>query len=56
MPNTREKLIELLEQQDDGCVKGKLCSECDWENLYKCYLYAKADHLLANGVRLEEKQ
>ena len=48
--NTREKLIELLEQQDDVCVKGKLCSECDYENLYKCYTYTKADHLIANGV------
>ena len=54
MPNTREKLIELLEQQDDVCVKGKSCSECDYENLYKCYLYAKADHLIANGATVQE--
>ena len=53
MPNTREKLIELLEQQDDVCVKGKLCSECDYENLYKCYTYTKADHLIANGVTVQ---
>ena len=54
MPNTREKLIELLEQQDDVCVKGKLCSECDYENLYKCYTYTKADHLIANGVTVQK--
>ena len=52
MPNTREKLIELLEQQDDVCVKGKSCSECDYETVYKCYIYAKADHLIANGVTI----
>ena len=51
---TKEKLIELLEQHDDVCVKGNLCSKCDYEDLYKCYTYAKADHLIANGVTVQK--
>ena len=56
MPNTREKLIELLLLGaettpcafDDVDCKGKKCSICERE--------AIADNLIANGVRLEEKQ
>ena len=42
MPNTREKLIELIQSAVDGCATY-------WAGLI-------ADHLIANGVRLEEKQ
>ena len=44
MPNTREKLIELLEDTRNNAA---------WHH----WGYEEsADHLIANGVRLEEKQ
>lgn len=55
MPNTREKLIELIRLGaeatpcafDDVDCKGKKCSICERE--------AIADHLIANGVTLDNQ-
>ena len=57
MPNTREKLIELLrgatetleEQKERWILGGKVGEK---PGIFSCF----ADHLIANGVRLEEKQ
>ena len=54
MPNTREKLIELL--GGDMC-KGCYCEDCEHENNEKaCIEHIKArmaDHLIANGVTIQ---
>ena len=55
MPNTKEKLIELL--GGDMC-KGCYCEDCEHENDEKaCIEHIKAmmaDHLIANGVTVQE--
>ena len=56
MPNTREKLIELM--KDVPC-HAKTCLDCEFFNTDGCGSRQReilADHLIANGVRLEEKQ
>ena len=51
MANTREKLIELVGQvQDCGCDVTDVVEMIHVEN------DVLVDHLIANGVRLEEKQ
>ena len=52
MPNTREKLIELIKRIDGVCPKEGDCKECEFCNLDECYFPAKADYLLANGVTI----
>lgn len=53
----KEKLIELL--GEDTCHRDD-CYDCDYDgDREACIEYLKnsmADHLLANGVRLESKQ
>ena len=55
MPNTREKLIELLGA--DVC-KHDCCGDCEYgENPDACIAFLKermADHLIANGVTVQE--
>ena len=47
MPNTREKLIELLKQGADNTP----CSENCWDKkCVDCIRETTADHLIANGV------
>lgn len=52
MPNTREKLIELLEQINGCCPKEDDCYHCKYEALDDCSVYAKADFFIANGVTI----
>ena len=56
MPNTREKLIELLGA--DTCTENDCCDDCVYhENEEACVQYLKAkmaDHLIANGVTVQE--
>lgn len=46
----KEKLVELLMQLEDN-----LCDDCGRDPV-GCAVVAIADHLIANGVRLETKQ
>lgn len=47
MPDVREKLVELLMQQEDN-----LCDDCGREPV-GCAVVAIADHLIANGVTIQ---
>jgi hypothetical protein len=56
----REKLIELLDSADLGCIKAQ-CYNCDHYNSpWKagkqplCREYRVADHLIANGVTIQK--
>ena len=52
MPNTREKLVELLIEADDYgediCRKG--CKICRHSNDVDCGYHVQADYLIAHGV------
>lgn len=48
MDNAREKLVELLMQVEDN-----MCDDCGREPV-GCAVVAIADHLLANGVTVQE--
>ena len=58
MPNTREKLIELL---DVACTIANnkcgatACDDCDGRGKNGCTLYYVADHLIANGVTVQNR-
>ena len=59
MPNTREKLIELLykaeEQADKRCDFAENCEQCPANNRENnCLDWLKADCLIANGVTIQE--
>lgn len=47
MPDVREKLVELLMQNEDN-----LCDDCGREPV-GCAVVAIADHLIANGVTIQ---
>lgn len=52
----REKLVELVHDGEQQCSK-ILCKGCEhFVQLAKCKANIITDHLIANGVRLEEKQ
>lgn len=53
MPNTREKLIELFEQEYNRC-EDTLCSDCKYDADKDCGLHALVDHLIANGVTIQK--
>ena len=46
----RDKLVELLLEVDSVCDVGD-CSECSME---ACFIYRAADHLIANGVTVQQ--
>ena len=54
MPNTREKLVELLIEADeygeDICLKG--CKICSHSNNVDCGYHVQADYLIAKGVTI----
>lgn len=52
----KEKLVELLSAIDGVCPKDASCYDCEYKDRVHCAIPAKADFLIANGVRLEEKQ
>ena len=52
----REKLIELLGNKSCASLGIDGCDVCKYRYETDCYACAFADHLIANGVRLEEKQ
>ena len=59
MPNTREKLIELLyeaeEQADKRCDGYENCDKCPANNKnVACYGWLKADWLISNGVTVQQ--
>ena len=49
--DVREKLVELLLQEDDLCERGE-CENCFANG--SCYYYRVADRLIANGVTVQE--
>ena len=51
MPNTREKLIELVVDRDMECNYMD-CKKCDYFKVKHCKASMIADHLIANGVTL----
>ena len=54
MDNTREKLIELIQDGTHQCSK-ILCKECEhFAKLEKCKANIIADHLIANGVTVQK--
>ena len=54
MDNIREKLVELLNEADDQCAK-MACSNCGYvKNPVHCKSFRFADHLIANGVTVQE--
>ena len=53
MPNTREKLIELLNAVDGVCPKDASCYDCEYKDVVHCAIPAKADYLIANGVTVQ---
>ena len=54
MPNTKEKLIELINQAKSRCRKTD-CQECDYYPLFgMCKEDMVADHLIANGVMVQD--
>lgn len=54
MPNTREKLIELLNAVDGVCPKDASCYDCEYKDVTHCAIPAKADYLIAHGVTVQE--
>ena len=55
MPNTREKLIELLNAVDGVCPKDASCYDCEYKGVEHCAIPAKADYLIANGVTFQNR-
>ena len=49
--DVREKLVELILQEDDLCERGE-CKDCFANG--SCYYYRVADSLIANGVTVQE--
>ena len=49
--DVREKLVELLLQEDDLCERGE-CENCFANG--SCYYYRVADSLIAHGVTVQE--
>ena len=49
--DVREKLVELLLQEDDICERGE-CENCFANG--SCYYYRVADSLISNGVTVQE--
>ena len=47
----REKLVEILLQEDDLCERGE-CKDCFANG--SCYYYRVADRLIANGITVQE--
>ena len=58
MPNTREKLIELLKESlraIGGVCNDNICKHCKYEKYGDDCGYAiRADHLIANGVTVQK--
>ena len=56
MPNTREKLIELLIGADDYCTDtcNEGCNVCKYNGNVDCDYNVHADHLIANGVTVQK--
>ena len=49
--DVREKLVEILLQEDDLCERGE-CKDCF--AIGSCYYYRVADRLIANGITVQE--
>ena len=49
--DVREKLVEILLQEDDLCERGE-CKDCFANG--SCYYYREADRLIANGITVQE--
>ena len=49
--DVREKLVEILLQEDDLCERGE-CKDCFANG--SCYYYRVADSLISNGVTVQE--
>ena len=49
--DVREKLVEILLQEDDLCERGE-CKDCFANG--SCYYYRVADRLIANGITVQE--
>ena len=51
--DTREKLIELQYECDEKC-ENRECWECSYMGIESCLKRMIADHLIANGVTVQE--
>lgn len=49
--DVREKLVEIILQEDDLCERGE-CKDCFANG--SCYYYRVADRLIANGITVQE--
>ena len=54
MPNTREKLIELLEADPCLCFALDCVGDCKYAKLKNCFGERYADHLISNGVTVQQ--
>ena len=58
MPNTREKLIELMFVgqilADAMCEKQEECDKCPYNSPNACRMGAMVDHIIANGVTVQQ--
>ena len=54
MPNTREKLIKLLEEDPCVCLAWDCVGDCKYAKLENCFAERYADHLIANGVTVQK--
>ena len=58
MPNTREKLIELIKESlraMGGVCNDNICKHCKYEKYNDdCGTAIRADHLIANGVTVQK--
>ena len=54
MPDIKEKLVELLEPNMGGFTCGDESGSCEFHNCRTCNAINLADHLIANGVTIQE--
>ena len=54
MCSTREKLVELISQENECCRK-TLCCECKYERDEDCGENSLADYLIAHGVIVQKE-
>ena len=56
--NDREKLVELISEARDKdfaiCNDHAICKGCPYKNIRACHSACIADHLIANGVTVQE--
>ncbi len=51
----REKLIEMIAEQEMVCNYAN-CTECGYSRIKPCRASMIADHLIANGVTIQDRE